>query len=304
MRRNDWRPALATRQGPTYLALADAIAEDIARGRLADGDHLPTQRHLADALGLDVTTIARGYREAARRLLVEGRVGSGTFVRARAAEPSRGVRRDLSDRSMNLPPEPDDPDLLATLEESMAEIGHDLVARLRYQPVGGSAEDKSAAMRWLARHRVEANPETLLLTAGSHAALLAALSEVAAPGDAVACEAVTYPGIKAIAHMLGIRLVGLPFDREGVDPGALAALCREGELRAIYLNPTLHNPTTWTTPIGRRAEIVEVARHWGIPIVEDDAYGVIPTAGPPPIAMLAPEITYHVSGLSKCLGAG
>ncbi|MEL6336754.1 MAG: PLP-dependent aminotransferase family protein [Pseudomonadota bacterium] len=304
MRRDDWLPALSARQGPTYLALAEAIAEDIARGRLADGDHLPTQRRLAAALGLDVTTVARGYREAARRLLVEARVGSGTFVQARSTEPPRGMRRDLSDRSMNLPPEPDDPDLLAALDESMAELGHDLIARLRYQPVGGSAEDKSAALRWLARHRIEANPETLLLTAGSHAALLAVLSELAAPGDVVACEAITYPGIKAIAHMLGIKLVGLPFDREGIDPGALASLCRGGELRAIYLNPTLHNPTTWTSPIARRAAIVEVARHWGIPIVEDDAYGAILTGGPPPIAMLAPEITYHVAGLSKCLGAG
>ncbi|MEM9761524.1 MAG: PLP-dependent aminotransferase family protein, partial [Pseudomonadota bacterium] len=303
MRRDDWRPILSARPGPTYLALADAIAEDIARGRLLDGDNLPTQRRLAETLGLDVTTIARGYREAARRMLVDARVGSGTFVRARPAEP-RGRRRDLSDRSMNLPPEPDDPELLAAMDESVAELGHDLIARLRYQPVGGSAEDKSVALRWLARHGIEASPETLLVTAGAHAALLAALSELASPGDTVACEAITYPGIKAIAHMLGVRLVGLPFDREGIDPAALGKLASYGELRAIYLNPTIQNPTTWTVPIGRRAEIVEVARHWGIPIVEDDAYGAIQVNGPPPIAMLAPEITYHVSGLSKSLGAG
>lgn len=305
MRRSEWGPELGGGQRPAYLALADAIAEDLSVGRLAPGDALPTQRALAARLGLDVSTVARGYAEAARRGLVEARVGAGTFVRAGedgAAAPRR--RRDLSDRSMNQPPEPDDPALRQRMRDAWGEVGADLTALLRYQPPGGSAEDKAAALRWLSRRGIEAQAETLHITAGTHAALVAVLADLVPPGDAVACESVTYPGIRSIAQSLGLRLVGLPCDRDGIDPGALARAAAAGDVRALYLNPTLRNPTTETMPVQRRAEVVEVARRWGLEIVEDDAYGFLPAEGPPAIAMLAPERTHYVAGLAKCLGAG
>ena len=50
--------------------------------------------------------------------------------------------------------------------------------------------------------------------------------------------------------------------------------------------------------------IAAIARRFGIPIVEDDPYGFLPTDGPPPFAALAPDLTWHVAGLAKCLGAG
>lgn len=305
MRRPDWGPDLSGSPQPAYLALADAIAQDLAIGRLVPGDLLPTQRALAARLALDVTTIARGYAEAARRGLVEARVGAGTYVRAQedgSAAPRR--RRDLSDRSMNQPPEPDDPGLIARMRAGWTEVGADLTALLRYQPAGGSAEDKAAALRWLSRRGVEAQADSLLIAAGSHAAMMAVLADLVPPGDAVACEAITYPGIRAIAQSLGLQLIGLPGDGDGIDPAALARAAQRGDLRALYLNPTLRNPTTQTMPVQRRAEIVEVARRYGLEIVEDDAYGLLPADPPPAIAMLAPELTHYVAGLGKCLGAG
>src|ERR1700722_18869410 len=58
-----WAPVLQGREGPKYLAIADAIAADVAAGRLAPGDRLPPQRDLAGRLALDFTTVARGYVE-------------------------------------------------------------------------------------------------------------------------------------------------------------------------------------------------------------------------------------------------
>ena len=54
----------------------------------------------------------------------------------------------------------------------------------------------------------------------------------------------------------------------------------------------------------RREAIVALVRRYGIPIIEDDVYGHIPEDAPPAFAQLAPESTYHVSGLSNTLGAG
>src|SRR5580698_2104252 len=79
-----WTPSLGSREGPRYLAIAEAISSDIAAGRLAPGDRLPPQRDLAQRLSLDFTTVARGYVEASKRGVVESIVGRGTFVRRAA----------------------------------------------------------------------------------------------------------------------------------------------------------------------------------------------------------------------------
>ena len=71
-----WMPTLGRDGGPLYLAIAGAIAADIAAERLKPGTRLPPQRALADALGIDFTTVTRAYAEAGQaRPAVEGRVG-------------------------------------------------------------------------------------------------------------------------------------------------------------------------------------------------------------------------------------
>ena len=93
-------------------------------------------------------------------------------------------------------------------------------------------------------------------------------------------------------------------DEAGIDPDAFAEACDRLAPKALYLNPTLQNPTTLTIPAARRAAIAAVARRHRVPIIEDDAYGFIPAHGPPPLASIAPDITWHIAGLAKCIGAG
>ncbi len=80
-------------------------------------------------------------------------------------------------------------------------------------------------------------------------------------------------------------------DDEGIDPDALQAACLRDKPKALYLNPTLLNPTTVTIPEKRREAIARIARRHRLPIIEDDAYGFIPQHGPPPFAAIAPDIT-------------
>ncbi|ACK50932.1 transcriptional regulator, GntR family with aminotransferase domain [Methylocella silvestris BL2] len=303
----DWTPDLTGSDKPRYLAIADLIAEDLRSGRLSIGDRLPPQRQLAARLGVDFTTVARGYVEAKKRGLVESRVGRGTFVCApprQAPPPPRPARSDFVDLSMNLPPEPDDPALIARMQDGVAEVSRDLVSLLRYQAFGGSPADKDAASAWLGRRSLVPSQDRLFVTPGAHPALLGIFSILAAPGDVVLCEELTYPGMRAIAAQLRLKLVGLPMDADGVDPDAFKSSCETLKPKAIYLNPTLHNPTTLTIPATRRVAIAAVARRYNVPIVEDDAYGFIPTQGQPPFAAIAPDLTWHVAGLAKCIGAG
>lgn len=302
----DWTPDLTRSDKPRYLAIADIIAEDIRIGRLTVGDRLPPQRRLASRLDVDFTTVARGYVEAQKRGLVESRVGQGTFVRTppRPTKVTRPPRIEPVDLSMNLPPEPNDPDLIARMQDGVAEVSRDLVSLLRYQGFGGSPADKDAASAWLGRRALVPSQERLFVTPGAHPALLGIFGILAKPGDVILAEVLTYPGARAIAAQLGLKLVGLPMDAEGVDPDAFAEACVKLKPKALYLNPTLQNPTTLTIPEARRVAIVAVARRHHVPIVEDDAYGFIPAHGLPPFAAIAPDLTWHVAGLAKCIGAG
>ena len=302
----DWTPDLSRSDKPRYIAIADVIGADIKSGRLAGGDRLPPQRKLATRLSIDFTTVARGYVEAQRRGLIESRVGQGTFVRGprRATRLRTGSQPEIVDLSMNLPPEPNDPELLERMRDGCAEVSRNLVSLLRYQGFGGSRADKDAASAWLGRRAMVPKQERLFVVPGAHPAITGILSLLAKPGDTVLCEAITYPGVRSIAAQLGLDLVGLPMDDEGIDPDALAHACEHRSPKALYLNPTLQNPTTLTIPEARREAIVAVARRYRLPIVEDDAYGFIPSHGVHPLAAIAPDITWHIAGLAKCIGAG
>src|ERR671934_2302609 len=95
-----WLPELDGRRGPVYRAIADAIDEAVQQGTLRAGTRLPPHRDLADHLGVTVTTITRAYTEAARRGLISGHVGRGTFIRG--SEPEDAADQGPIDLSINV----------------------------------------------------------------------------------------------------------------------------------------------------------------------------------------------------------
>lgn len=303
-----WAAAVRNSSKPAYIALADALAEDIQSGKLAANQRLPTLRKLAGALDLNFTTVARGYAEAQQRGLIDAQAGRGTFVReiAKSGLVRRSPAVSMIDMTMNMPPEPRDASLLQHLRQGIADLARegDLHTLLRYQEFGGTPEERDAGARWLSRHVPDLDASRVLVCPGVQGALLALFTVLARPGDSIACEAVTYPGIKGLAAHQGIRLVGLPADSEGLDPEAFGALCAADLPKALYLNPTLNNPTTATMSRERREAVAEIARRYSVPIIEDDPYACLPEQRSISLAALAPELTFYVTGFAKCIGAG
>ncbi len=300
-----WRRRLEAGQQPAYLLIAELIAEDLKNGRLSPRDRLPTLRELATALNLNYTTVARAYAEARKRGLIDSRPGTGT--RVRGSSPGLPLRGGSgAEMSMNMPPEPEDAALLARMHDSAAALmaQADLSSLLRYQDFGGSAADKAAGVAWLKPLLPHADTRRLLVCPGIHSVLAALMSLLARPGELICVEALAYPGLKAMATQLGVVLHALPLDEEGLSAEAFEQACKTLKPRALVFTPTLHNPTTLTTSRARREALADVALRYAVPVVEDDAYGMLPQQGLPPLATLAPELTYYVTGFSKCLGAG
>lgn len=301
----DWMPGRFDSGKPRYLAIADAIAKDISAGRLSSGDRLPPQRKLASALGIDFTTVSRAYSEAQTRGLVDSHVGRGTFVAgtlaSAAPDPARALAEDLS---MNMPPEPTEQTLTDKMRGGLAYVSANLVDLLRYQSAIGAVQDRAAASGWLEMRGLDAQLERITVTPGAHATMAAILSIITRPNDKILCERITYPGLRNIAGRFGVELIGLDMDKDGITPEALDAAIVRHRPKALYLNPTLHNPTTLTIPVGRRLELAKILRKHDLTLIEDDAYGFVPANAPAPIAHLVPNLTWYIGGLSKCIGAG
>ena len=302
-----WRPDLEARPGPLYMAIVDALAADVSSGALKPASRMPTHRDLAESLGVTVGTVSRAYAEAARRGLVTGEVGRGTFVRGRSLPPVGPEPRPsgLLDLSQNHPP-PEGPAFRAALESALVALARqpDLGPLLDYPADGGNPEDREAGAEWIRRTGLPAEPGRVLVCAGSQHGLTTVLATLLQPGDLLLTEALTYPGLKAVAGLLHLRLQGLPMDAHGLRPDAFEDACRGGAPRAVYTIPTIQNPTTTVMPEERRREIAAIARAHGVAVVEDDIHALLPEERPRPIAAFAPELSHYLMSTSKTLVPG
>jgi DNA-binding transcriptional MocR family regulator len=300
-----WAPDLTARKGPRYRAIADALADDLARGRLTPGARLPTHRDLAETLGLTVGTVTRAYGEAARRGLLSGEVGRGTFVRG-AVEREDDADGGAVDLSLNHPPPPVAGPEGPALARSLADLAvrRDLNTLLAYPPEGGARRHREAGAEWMRRSGLDVPAERVLVCGGSQHALTTVLTTVVSPGETVLTEALTYPGMKAIARLLRVRLHGLPLDGRGLRPETFEAACQKLRPRALYCVPTIQNPTGSVMPEERRKRIAAIARAYGVLLVEDDIHARLPPERPRPIAVFAPELTYYLTSTSKTLAPG
>ena len=301
-----WLHALENKdKQPAYLKIVDLISADIENGKLQVRDRLPPLRELANFLKLDYTTAARAYREAKSRGLIDSQRGMGSFIRGKTKTISAGKNNNF-DMTMNLPPEPQSWAFTEKVTSSAREAiaNQELYSLLRYQDFGGSMEDKEAAKELLSPLIPNPNINQVLVCPGIHSVLVALLSQLTSEGGTVCVENLTYPGIKAISAQLGAKLTAIDCDSSGPLIKPLEALCKTQDIAAIYLNPTIQNPTTRTISKARREAIADIALRYSIPIIEDDAYGLLPEKPVSPIFTLAPELTYYITGLAKCFGAG
>jgi DNA-binding transcriptional MocR family regulator len=298
-------PQLEEGSGPKYRAIAEALLADVQSGRLKPGHRLPPQRQLAKELGVDLTTVTRAFNEARRMGLIEANTGSGSYVRGRIPDREEAAPAGLPiiDLSMNMPPQPSAARLRERIQDGIAGVlssPHGLM-HLHYQESVGAGPDRAAAARWLGARLGLVQVDRVVVTGGAQSALYAIVRILAGPGEALCVPDLTYPGLRAIAEQLAVRLVPVAMDQEGLDPAALEEACGRERPKGFYCVPTIHNPTAATMSAKRREAIAEVARRNGIAIIEDDAYGALPRQAPAPIAAIAPDLTWHIATLSKCV---
>lgn len=306
------RNALQSNEGMKYKRLTSVLVERIQDGSIKSGIKLPPHRSLADALGVTVGTVSRVYGELGRLGLVVARVGDGTFVRQRGLERKRddGFRNSVDepqqyyDMSRNLHiPGPETTFLSETLNELACDP--ETLQRLSlYAPEAGSPNHREAGALWLTQAGFAPAAEQMICVNGVQHGLMCTLLGLLRSGDTLAAEQFTYPGLITAARLLGIRLLGVEMDGEGLVPESVDELCRTHRVSALYCTPTIQNPTNAVMSVERREAIARVARAHNLLVIEDDAHGVLMTDRPPPLSAFAPERSVLISGLSKAVSAG
>ncbi len=303
-----WVPSLQDDR-PRYLAIVEAVERDLERGALAPGDQLPPQRDLALALEVSLGTVTRAYALAEERGLVRGEVGRGTFVgRTLAAQLPVSDTGQTHLGGINLgmtwPIDAENPDLAGTLRKLSRRS--DLAELLTYQPNAGMPRHRRAGARWIASLGHDVDPDSVLVCAGAQHALTVVLSTLASAGDTILSEELVYPGVRAVADMLGLKLIGLPMDAEGLLPDAFDAACRKRRPKLLVCVPSIQNPTVRTQSAARREDLARIAQAHGVPIVEDAIHHRLldPDTAPPLLASFAPELTYLIASPSKVVAGG
>lgn len=298
-----WRPRLIESARMKYLGIVEALEADLRSGRVARGERLPPQRAIAEALEVDLTTVTRAFNEARRRGLVEAHAGRGTFIseKPEGADPlDQG--HPLIDLSMNIPPQPAATDFRKIFPQGIAGIlgSPRGLLSLHYQESNGAEPDRTAAAGWLDQRISGTTADRVVVTGGAQCALFALCELLVGPGDVVAAGAMTYPGLKAVAVQRGLTIEPLAMDEHGIIPDAFERVCREKAPKALYVVPTIDNPTTATLPEERRRALASLARKYGTAIIEDDPYAPLRPERIPAMAELASDITWHIATLSKC----
>jgi DNA-binding transcriptional MocR family regulator len=146
------------------------------------------------------------------------------------------------------------------------------------------------------------DPDQILFTGNGRQALAAALSALAAPGDRVGIEAFSYPVAKSIAARLGVVLVPIALDEDGIRPDAIVQAHRDYGLKGVYIQPALHNPLGITMGPERRAGIAATLVGQQLIAIEDAVYSFL--VEDPPLAALAPDHVILIDSLSKRLAPG
>ena len=294
---------------PLYRQISQGLRDAILAGTLAEGTRLPTERALAQELGVNRTTIMNAYNELESEGLIEGHVGRGTLVKRSRFEVDDGYTdKETPSWLFSLAASEDtivgpDARLLGDLSAiheqgdviSLAQgtpaidmLPADIVRRLideglvearqkalGYCPVEGMQSLRRSIAARMRKRGVAVDIQNILILSGSTQGLGMIGRFLLTPGDEVVVEVPTYMGAIQTFRALGARVIGVPTDSEGIRVDLLETILSRRQPRFIYTLPTFQNPTGVVMSLERRRRLLLMARRYQIPILEDDPYGEV-----------------------------
>ena len=286
-----------------FIQIAEAIERRIDQGEYPVNFKLPPHRTLADELETTPATVAKAYKLLSEKGRVESFVGRGTFV-CGDVTLSQAIQPPEDEKDYNFSIlQPCLYQNVSPLKMAFEAASHTLSADLiGYTENSGHETHRRAGVEWGRYFGLEGgNENNTLLTNGAQHALSLLINALTKPGDAIAVEALTYPGILAIASLSGRQVVAIPMDEQGMSPSDLDNAILQHDIKAVIVIPSHQNPTGITMPESRRKEIAKVVNDNEVWLLEDDIYCFLDQVPLLAVSNYAPDYAFHISGLSKAI---
>ncbi|KAA0989228.1 MocR-like pyridoxine biosynthesis transcription factor PdxR [Dyadobacter aurulentus] len=283
-----------------YLQVCNCFISLITKGMLKPSDSLPSTRILADLIGINRNTIKLAYEELINQGWAESAERKGVFVQSKLPILARAVSlsgtvnegnehafhwtdsfkgalpsKDLQKASLAI----DDgfPDVrLAPIDQLMREyrsISRKFYGKsfLRYGSAMGSERLRVSVSNYLSHTRgVAVSPEQILITKGSQMGIYLASQLLLGPDTYIAAGLSNYLLADEAFRHAGGSVVRIPVDAMGMDIDYLEKVLETKPIRAVYVIPHHHLPTTVTLSSDRRLKLLALAKKHRFAIIEDD----------------------------------
>ncbi len=287
--------------GPLYRLLATRIARLADTGELPAGLRLPPERDLATALSVSRNTVAAAYQVLRDEGMAESRQGAGTRIVPHRTTPAAVHRANgffaglletaALDADLSLAVVDCAPQVAAALADPASVLDRAgrqaATSTSGYFPLGLPALRAAIASHLAGRLGLPADPAQVIVTTGGQQALDLLIRCEVLPGQPVAVEDPTFPGVLDALYRAGARVIGMPAGA-GLDPERLEHVVRTHHPAMVYLIPTHHNPTGLVMPAGHRRRVARLAAaHPDTLFVDDMTLTELPLGDNPPPLPLA-----------------
>lgn len=324
---------------PLYRQIAEQIQAQIVSGEIPEGFRFPSERQLADALGVNRTTILNAYKELKADGLMDSHVGRGTTaVRPGSSRPDSGRPDSGRPDRRPYPREPmweylfsdylkhhDNFDVNKYLEianqkyvisfaagiasvdtipaQAFEGIEDQLITgreRLLVSPMTGFYSLRKVICSYMQKRSCFCQPSEIMVLSGSQQGIDLITRAFINPGDVVIIEEPSFfPAIQAF-RLAGAKIMAVPMDGDGMNVEILEQLLARYQPKLIYTMPVFHNPCGVSMSMDRRIRLLELAGRYGIPILEDDPYSELYYEAQPMSPLKSMDQDGHVIYLSTC----
>ncbi|PGS48822.1 PLP-dependent aminotransferase family protein [Bacillus sp. AFS041924] len=328
----DWKPNKSS-PIPIHKQITDYIKEKISNGEWTVGYRLPPQRTLAKELGVNRSTIVTAYDELIADGLIEGKSGSGTRVvnntwnlLATTPPPDWNSYVKVGTHKPNLPTIQEinqaefipniirlgtgelSPNLIPSA--SMKKIFHQLAnseISYGYEEPKGLLSLREQISNYLSTIGISASPSSILIVSGALQALQLISVGLLHRDSTVLTEKPSYLQSINVFQSAGMRLVGIPMDKDGIQTNLIQQYNKQQKAALFYTIPSFHNPTGTLMTAKRRQQLLDICQQEQLPLIEDDVYRELwfDESPPKPIKSFDKNgLVLYLGSLSKSLSPG
>jgi GntR family transcriptional regulator/MocR family aminotransferase len=286
---------------PVYLQIANAIIQEMKKGRIGPGIKLPGSRQMSEILQVHRKTMVRAYEELDAQGWIEMRPSRGTYTSKELPEINPRRLHNKTEKQNSFPAQTgytvrinnhirqpvlpyrnitgfhDGPDVRLMPVKELGRAYKAVMSKavnlkyMSYVEIAGVRKFREVLSDYLNSSRgLQTDSENIMITRGSQHGIFLITSVLFSAGENIIVGDTNYYYADHCFEHAGMRLVRVKVDEYGIDVDAIEKICRRKKIRAVYITSHHHYPTTVTLIASRRIKLLDLSEKFGFIIIEDD----------------------------------